>query len=315
MLGETVDRKRYRGFVARGRAASRPTLGLDPAAMRAHYNRRAFALRHRLHEHPLFEMSELRALCRRMPPADVRYRFGPIANDYHFDKSLDPQLRGRLTLDDAIDRTEETQAYVAVYNPERDRVFRPVIESLIAEIAFATERLDPYLNWFSTYLFISSRHSVTPYHMDREMNFLLQIRGRKLVRLWDPADDEVMTPAERDELLARASDARPGYRDSFAHKAESFELEPGTGVHHPFIAPHLVETWSDLSVSLAVTFRTAGSDVRTDAHRLNHKLRTWGLSPGRVGRSRLLDASKAYALRGYSQLRQLARHRATHAEA
>jgi len=27
---------------------------------------------------------------------------------------------------------------------------------------------------------------ITPYQMDREMNFLLQIRGTKTVPLWDP---------------------------------------------------------------------------------------------------------------------------------
>jgi hypothetical protein len=305
MLGEFVDRRRYETLLSRGRAADTRWIDFESSAMREQYNRRAFALTHRLHEHPLFAMPEVRALCRRMPREDVKFRFGPIAADYDFDNSLGAELRRNLTFEDAVDRTEESQAYVAVYNPERDAVFRPLIEALVAEIAVATAPMDPYLNWFSTYLFVSSRDSVTPYHMDREMNFLLQIRGRKTARLWDPADDEVMSPAQRDELLARASDLRPPYRESFADKAQVFELVAGTGVHHPFIAPHLVETASDLSVTLAITFRTNASDIWTDAHNVNHKLRQWGLSPMRVGRSGTVDAAKAYAIRGFRQLKRL----------
>lgn len=92
------------------------------------------------------------------------------------------------------------------------------------------------------------------------MNFLLQIRGRKTAQLGDPNDDQVMSPAECDHLFSHDEDARPTYRPALDALAMSFELEPGLGVHHPFIAPHLVRTGPQPSVSLAVTFRTPRSD-------------------------------------------------------
>lgn len=159
------------------------------------------------------------------------------------------------------------------------------------------EPIEPGLNWYSTYVFISTRDSVTPYHMDREMNFLLQIRGTKTVQLWDPRDAEVMSPAERDRLLSLAADARPAWADRLAAKAMVFELVPGTGVHHPFIAPHLVRTRSETSISLAITFRTEQSDRWTDAHRFNYLARRLGLAPRTVGARPRLDDVKARAMR------------------
>jgi hypothetical protein len=68
-------------------------------------------------------------------------------------------------------------------------------------------------------------------------------------------------------------------------------------VHHPFIAPHRVHTGAELSVSLAVTFRTRRSDTLTDAHRFNARMRKLGLHPMPVGSSRLLDRAKSGAAR------------------
>jgi hypothetical protein len=162
--------------------------------------------------------------------------------------------------------------------------------------------LDPEINWYSTYIFISAQGSVTPYHMDREMNFLLQVKGKKTVKLWDPFDDEIMTEAQKDALLAY-SGGRPQYRPSFEAKAAIYELEPGLGVHHPFIAPHLVTTGPEVSISLAITFRTRKSDTRSAAHRVNHYLRRLGLKPTAVTRNPALDAAKAGIIRPALQVR------------
>lgn len=142
-----------------------------------------------------------------MPTGDVMCRFGVVPDNAHFDSSL-LRYRKNLMLDDAIDHLEEHQAYIAIYNPENDAGYRPVIEGLLGEIAVATKPFEHCINGYSSYIFISARDSVTPYHMDREMNFLFQIRGRKTVRLWNPNDDVVMSPVERDHLFTVCNDAR-----------------------------------------------------------------------------------------------------------
>lgn len=86
-----------------------------------------------------------------------------------------------------------------------------------------------------------------------------------------------------------------------------FQLETGLGVHHPFIAPHLVHTGSELSISLAITFRTPRSDDWSDAHRFNEQMRRLGLHAGRVGWSALIDKTKARASRAARRAKNILR--------
>ena len=39
-------------------------------------------------------------------------------------------------------------------------------------------------------IFVSSPGAVTPFHMDHEHNFILQIRGNKKLYTWDPMDPQ-----------------------------------------------------------------------------------------------------------------------------
>jgi len=295
MIGEFVSRERATILAARGRQQSEHLLEFDPDVVRTAYNLRPFLLNHHLAEHPSFSLRELFTLCQRLPREQVQYRVGAIPGDADFDSSYARYGQG-LSFEDVLHRFEETKAYICIYNPERDAGYRPVLEGLLAEIAAAIGGVDPVITWYSTYFFISTRDSVTPYHMDREMNFLLQVRGEKKVNLWDPRDDEIMNSAEKDRLLAAFESQRPTYKPSFEAKAMSYELRPGLGVHHPFIAPHRVHTGPELSVSLAFTFRTQTSDIWTRAHAFNQVLRRCGWSPAAVGAEHpLADRAKAAA--------------------
>ena len=308
MLGRNIASDEYMDLLARGRASAERWLQLEPEAMRQFYNRLPFAMQHRLTEHPLMQWPELKALCRRMPPREVRFRFGEIAPDADFDMSYSQRYREGLTLDDALDNLEARRAYVCIYNPERDPAYRPFLEQLLTEFAVATRHLDPGITWFSTYVFISAQGSITPYHMDREMNFLMQVRGSKTAYLWNQADPSVMSAAQKDQILAYAG-RRPQWLPELEPKAMRFELTPAMGIHHPFIAPHRVHTGPELSISLALTFRTRWSDQQTLAHHLNHKLRQLGLRPGDVGQHPLVDAAKAevmdLARRSHARVRRL----------
>jgi len=279
-------------------------LQFDPQSFSANYNKRPFILTHRLAEHPKFTLNSLFDLCRRLPPDQVRVRLGQIPDDAEFDSSLKKYNQG-LTIENAIEHLEDKQAYIAIYNPERDSEYKGAIEELLGEIAAYTEPMEPGLNWYSTYIFISAQGSVTPYHMDREMNFLLQILGRKTAQLWDPMDEAIMTSAQRDRLLFDLGELRPTYKPDFQDKAMNFELQPGLGVHHPFIAPHLVRTGPELSISLAITFRTLQSDIWTDAHCMNQRLRQLGWKPSPVRQSVITDKLKAGVLRFIRRIKGL----------
>jgi hypothetical protein len=113
----------------------------------------------------------------------------------------------------------------------------------------------------------------------------------------------VMRPEQRDFLFSHADDARPPYHDGLAAKARTFDLRPGLGVHHPFIAPHLVTTGPALSISLAITFRTPQSDVWSDAHRYNNRMRRLGLGRIPVREHAAVDLAKAGVIRAIRKAR------------
>jgi hypothetical protein len=306
VLGEYIDSERAAQLSQRDVRDPNPWLGLGAEGFTAQYNRQPFLIWHRLHEHPLLQRDAVFELCRRHPRSSVLLRAGKVPVTEDFARSFDHFGKG-MDLEDALQHFEDRQAYIVINNPERDPAYRAVIEGLLGEIARSTAVIDPDITWYSSYIFISSAQAVTPYHMDREMNFLFQIQGRKQVKLWNPNDDAVMTSAEKDELLAYASELRPPYKPATESKAQHFELRPGIGVHHPFIAPHVVSTESDFSISMALTYRTRRTDTWTDAHRVNHKLRQYGGKPRPVGDAPRLDYSKATLIRNLDRLRDLGR--------
>lgn len=122
------------------------------------------------------------------------------------------------------------------------------------------------------------------------MNFLLHIRGPKQMTLWDPFDLDIMSEREREILFG--GHVRPRYRPEFEEKAMRFDLKPGFGLHHPFIAPHCGKTGDGVTVSLAVTYRTLASDRTTLLYETNHRLRQLGLRPRAVGATSRLESVK-----------------------
>jgi hypothetical protein len=106
-----------------------------------------------------------------------------------------------------------------------------------------------------------------------------------------------MTSSQRDALLGDRRIDRPTYTKGLDALARVFPLEEGCGLHHPFIAPHLISTASECSISLAVTYRTDLSDTWTDAHTFNHSIRKLGLQPSAVGIQASRDKRKALLTR------------------
>lgn len=114
-----------------------------------------------------------------------------------------------------------------------------------------------------------------------------------------------MRPEQRDFLFSYAGDSRAPYHDGLAAKARTFDLRPGLGLHHPFLAPHLVTTGPALSISLAIMFRTPQSDVWSDAHHYNNRMRRLG--PGRipVREHAVIELAKAGVIRSIRSIRKV----------
>lgn len=132
---------------------------------------------------------------------------------------------------------------------------------------------------------------MTPYHLDFEHNFLLQIRGRKLFKLLDPQDRRLLPEVAREHMVC-GGHRNLEHRDEFAEHAHAFELMPGDGVHLPLSSPHWVRVGEEVSISLSVTFQTIPSMQTIAARQAGLHLRKLGITPTPVGRSPPLDSIK-----------------------
>jgi len=167
-----------------------------------------------------------------------------------------------------------------------------------------TRDLDPEIRDPMLYLFISSPHSTTPFHVDRYITFLMQITGNKKLFVWPASDRETVSEEALETLFADPSQRSPLLPPSREEYCTEHSLSPGECLHIPFTAPHWVKNGDEVSISLSIIFRTRRTDRLRNAYQLNYGLRRrLGWAPFPVGQSPLRDHSKDLLLRTYSTLR------------
>src|SRR5207237_3493634 len=109
--------------------------------------------------------------------------------------------------------------------------YQRLLFEILDEVRPLSEPIDPGMRERIAYIFIASPGCVTPYHMDRDVNFLCQIEGRKEYWIWDHADREVLPETGLEILFARQQLRRPGFQPEYENRAHRFDLTAGTGVY------------------------------------------------------------------------------------
>lgn len=253
---------------------------------------KAFTVKHNLSDNPLFELPRLIALSQTLPDDQVEYNSGKLP------VSQDPAKtpRNGLSVKDTIQRIEECDSWLVLKNVEADPEYRALLDACLDEVDQLTRSRVGRQSLRESFIFISSPRSVTPYHMDPEHNFLLQIRGQKTVHMFDAKDRSLLSLTEL-ESFHSGGHRNLVFRDEYQARATSFALEPGQGVHSPVTAPHWVQNGPAVSISYSTTFRSALSIREARLHILNAKLRKLHLEPTPPGESAWRDAVKYGALR------------------
>jgi hypothetical protein len=246
--------------------------------------RRAFGMRHRLATHPLFDLARLVRLATSLPPTSVEYNAGDVP------VSLDPHQTPHtgLSVEETVRRIEECRSWMVLKNVERDPEYAALLNDSIAEVVRTGHPRARGAAKLEAYVFISSPGAVTPYHMDPEWNFLLQIRGRKRLTVF-PCDPDIVSEEELERFYSGAH-RNLVFRSEYDRKALPFDLAPGDGVHVPVTAPHWVKVGSEVSVSFSITFQTPELYRRSTLYALNHERRARGKTPRPVGESPWLDS-------------------------
>jgi len=266
-------------------------LKINADDFRAGFNRQPFLIGHHLAGHPLFELPRLLELARRLPEACVAYNAGNVA----VAEGLYKGPRTGLSVEETIRRIEDCQSWMVLKHVEMDGEYNALLDQCLDEVQMHSEPLAPGMHKREGFIFISSPASVTPYHLDPEYNFLLQIRGSKAVHIWSPEDRTVLTDEDLEDFYTSEAQNNLRFKPEHEPRAFVFELTPGRGLHFPVTAPHWVENSSGVSVSFSITFRTPASERRAVVYGVNAALRRRGWKPKPVGRFAMLDAMKYHA--------------------
>jgi hypothetical protein len=257
-----------------------------------HFDRRCFSLRHRLSDHPLFELPRLLRLADQVKrnSNNVVYDTGEVQVEHRWDQ----RPPKRLTLEETMEQLITADAWVILKHSEVDRDFRSLRNEIMADMSrLSGLNLEKLAKNAEAQVMLTSPNRVTPYHLDNECNVLMQIKGEKDIYIFDQTDREVLTAIELEKFWVGDWNAGE-YKARWQERGNKFRLRPGAAVHIPVNAPHWVKNDNNISVSFSINFEWRDETV-PNVHRANFFLRKMGLQPQPPGASRSLDRIKATA--------------------
>jgi len=273
---------------------------------RRNYNAMNFMFRHELAHHPLFELQSLVELTRRMPDHGEHYwSNGRVA----VNNTWSDGTTGRQSLQDTIINIEHNNSIVILKHTEQDPVYAPVLQNVLARIVeLSGERMRTDVTIGEVLILISSPNRITPYHMDSETNFLLQIVGDKWFHVFNQTDRTLVTDRELEDFFAISRNCAV-YRPERQRDCNKYDLLAGYGVHVPSCAPHWVQNRDNVSIALSVNYELRSIDRLEKLHRFNHRLRKFGLQPAPPRTSGWRDRLKLAAEDGVAALRSMTTRR------
>lgn len=280
-------------------------LNIDREQFAAQFNRRHFEVSHALAGHPLFALPRLIELANEISagwPSEIHYDLGITDIGARWGRCGAAWSAG-----ETIRRLESCEAWMIFKAAERSAPYARVLNDCIADLLRISGRaLERQMRRKQMAIFVTSPRRITTYHMDSEVNFLLQLQGEKDISLFDRDDREVLPEREKERFWTCDANAAI-YKPALQSRAEVVHLRPGSGVHIPVNAPHWVQNGDEVSVSVAILYRSWNA-AYVNRYEANHFLRTrLGLQPTPPFQSPLIDALKQPLGAALHTLRRLRR--------
>jgi hypothetical protein len=196
-------------------------------------------------------------------------------------------------------RIEEQGSWVALYNVETDPTYRGFLNEVTQSVRNLVDAEQPGMFNVGGFIFISTAPSVTPFHIDRENNFWLQVSGQKTISVWDHTDRQSVTGPAVEDFIVFGTLNKVKLTDSVEARGHKFDVGPGDGVYFPSTSPHMTRCdvekarpGQPVSISIGVVFYTEETRRQAYVHAINRVLRKVGVSPQVPGQSPLSDALK-----------------------
>jgi hypothetical protein len=261
---------------------------------------------HGLKGHKLFELNSLVELCDRMPDHGETYWSNGKVD---VTASWETATAARQSLLDTVANIARNNSLVILKHTEQDPVHGPVLRELLTRfVEFCGARMRGDAVVGEALILISSPNRLTPYHMDGETNFLVQVAGDKTLNVFNHLDRTLITHEEQEDYhLGNHSSAV--YREERQKDATVFDLRAGYGVHIPPASPHWVRNGDNVSVALSINYELRSVEKTARIYRLNRRLRKLGLTPVPPGVSAWRDQAKLAALAARDGVARIVRPR------
>ncbi len=247
-------------------------------------------VRHWLHEHRLLQLDPLIQLGSRLEAAGrIRTHSGDAYAGTAFNHA--PMLYpNSSSAAQTLANIASANAWMSLLNVQTDDLYRGLVDEVLDDLKPAVERVDPGMLYRAGWIFVTSPRAITPFHMDKEHNFILQVKGHKRLYVWEADDAEVLSEEARDLFHRNHSRDLVVWREEARSRAHVFDLEPGMGAYMPSTAPHLVENGDGPSITASFTYYTNATRRDARLHALHQRMRGWGMKPRPVGARPLLDS-------------------------
>lgn len=276
-------------------------------------DRETFKFQHKLMGHPALSLENLAKVLPALSDGRVKHSKGFLKNGDDFESVMCKDPVRTLTIEETIEQIRVSDSYIMVDGPEEDASFKSLYRELISDVEEVMRRCgvgervtNPRL-----FMFIASPNSITPFHIDRYSNFLMQFRGSKEVSVFPQWNDTLVSPENREAYVALQNTKLP-WKPEFDALAVKHDFRPGDAVHIPFTAGHHVRNGSeDVSISLSIFFSTRESLAWQNALRFNHAsrgvMRRVGMKPAPVGTQPWRDNGKSYMWQAMRKVRNVLR--------
>lgn len=285
---------------------SRPEYDLQPAEGQGFTSYGITPLRHNFDQHPLMQLPKLAELAQRLAKTgQCRFIIPGSKQESKFDHtSSSPDGR---SVDEVFRRIEEPGSWIALYNVQTDPEYAGFLREVTDAARHLIDREQPGMFGVGGFIFISAPPSVTPFHIDRENNLWLQVRGRKVINVWNHSDREVVPAKYVDHFIVSGNLDHVRLQDGFRERSREFDVAAGDGVYFPATSPHMTRTTNEwvrpgdgVSISIGVVFYTPHTYRQANIHALNEFVRRrFGVELRDPGNGGWRDALKFQVGRGF----------------
>lgn len=269
-------------------------LTADSQAFQSHFPLKPFRINHALAGDPRLELPAILELVKTLPRDRIEYNSGKVAVNQ--DAASTPLVD--LAPEEVVAKIQTAGAWMVLKRIEHSPTYKALLEEALMSVATAQGYSSLEEAGFTDvqgFLFVSSPGSITPFHLDSEDNFFVQVHGDKQFSIYDNEDRGIANEDTIEYAITKHRNIK--YAESFESRAMHNKLKPGEGVFVPYLWPHWVKTFDSYSISVAITWKTAAVNRRNDLYQVNAMLRDRGFPQPAPGVNKAGDALKLAAFR------------------